>query len=291
MRAPLPAAELGLAAGAAGYRPAADRRAVLAGVVGVCPDRGHRYRLWRCWRGSTCALKPDKQRKDLRLIVVLTAFSLLFWAFAQQGGSSISLYIDRFVNRHIMSYEVPTAMFRVGQRLRGDALRDGAGVAGERERRWQSHRAHLGGNLPLGLGLMSAGFCILTLSARWSAAHGQSSMPLMVLGLAVMGFAELFIDPVAMSQITRIEDPGVTGVLTGIYMLLSGAIANYLAGVIADQTSQASFDAAGAVNYSIDAHIKVFSQITWGALACVGVVLVIWLYHSLKVRTRRLAVE
>ena len=32
-------------------------------------------------------------------------------------------------------------------------------------------------------------------------------MPLMVLGLAVMGFAELFIDPVAMSQITRIEIP------------------------------------------------------------------------------------
>ncbi len=86
----------------------------------------------------------------------------------------------------------------------------------------------------------------------------------MVLGLAVMGFAELFIDPVAMSQITRIEIPGVTGVLTGIYMLLSGAIANYLAGVIADQTSQASFDAAGAVNYSIDAYITVFSQITWG---------------------------
>jgi POT family proton-dependent oligopeptide transporter len=31
--------------------------------------------------------------------IVLTFFSLLFWAFAQQGGSSISLYIDRFVNR------------------------------------------------------------------------------------------------------------------------------------------------------------------------------------------------
>ncbi|SUG34282.1 POT family transport protein [Salmonella enterica subsp. arizonae] len=54
---------------------------------------------------------------------------------------------------------------------------------------------------------MSAGFCILTLSARWSAAYGHSSMPLMVLGLAVMGFAELFIDPVAMSQITRIDIP------------------------------------------------------------------------------------
>ena len=147
------------------------------------------------------------------------------------------------------------------------------------------------GKFALGLGLMSAGFCILTLSARWSAAYGHSSMPLMVLGLAVMGFAELFIDPVAMSQITRIEIPGVTGVLTGIYMLLSGAIANYLAGVIADQTSQGSFDSAGAINYSINAYIDVFSEITWGALACVVLVLLIWLYQSLKFRNRPLAVE
>lgn len=147
------------------------------------------------------------------------------------------------------------------------------------------------GKFALVLGLMSAGFCILTLSARWSAAYGHSSMPLMVLGLAVMGFAELFIDPVAMSQITRIDIPGVTGVLTGIYMLLSGAIANYLAGVIADQTSQSAFDASGAVNYTINAYIDVFEQITWGALACVGVVLLIWLYQSFKFKKRSLVVE
>ncbi|MBE9780322.1 MFS transporter, partial [Escherichia coli] len=89
----------------------------------------------------------------------------------------------------------------------------------------------------------------------------------------------------------RIQIPGVTGVLTGIYMLLSGAVANYVAGIIADQTSQGSFDAAGAVDYSINAYIDVFDQITWGALACVAVVLVIWLYHSVKVRSRRLAAE
>ena len=231
-----------------------------------------------------------EQRKDLRLIVVLTCFSLLFWAFAQQGGSSISLYIDRFVNRHVMSYEVPTAMFQSVNAFA--VMLCGMVLAWLVKENIKGNRTvRIWGKFALGLGLMSAGFCILTLSARWSAAYGHSSMPLMVLGLAVMGFAELFIDPVAMSQITRIEIPGVTGVLTGIYMLLSGAIANYLAGVIADQTSQASFDAAGAVNYSIEAYIDVFSQITWGALACVGLVLVIWLYHSVKVKTRQLAVE
>lgn len=60
----------------------------------------------------------------------------------------------------------------------------------------------------------------------------------------------------------------MTGVLTGIYMLLSGAIANYLAGVIADQTSQASFDASGAINYSINAYIEVFDQITGRTGVC-----------------------
>lgn len=176
----------------------------------------------------------QKQRKELGLIVTLTFFSMLFWAFAQQGGSSISLYIDRFVNRDMFGYTVPTAMF-------------------------QSINA----------------FAVMLCGVF----------------LAVMGFAELFIDPVAMSQITRIEIPGVTGVLTGIYMLLSGAIANYLAGVIADQTSQASFDASGAINYSINAYIEVFDQITWGALACVGLVLMIWLYQALKFRNRALALE
>ena len=232
----------------------------------------------------------QKQRKELGLIVTLTFFSMLFWAFAQQGGSSISLYIDRFVNRDMFGYTVPTAMFQsinaFAVMLCGVFLAwvVKESVAGNRTVR-------IWGKFALGLGLMSAGFCILTLSARWSAAYGHSSMPLMVLGLAVMGFAELFIDPVAMSQITRIEIPGVTGVLTGIYMLLSGAIANYLAGVIADQTSQGSFDAAGAINYSINAYIDVFSEITWGALACVVLVLLIWLYQSLKFRNRPLAVE
>lgn len=56
--------------------------------------------------------QTQKQRKELGLIVTLTFFSLLFWAFAQQGGSSISLYIDRFVNRDILGYSVPTAMFQ-----------------------------------------------------------------------------------------------------------------------------------------------------------------------------------
>ena len=37
--------------------------------------------------------------------------------------------------------------------------------------------------------------------------------------------------------------------------------------------------------------LEVFDQITWGALACVGLVLMIWLYQALKFRNRALALE
>ncbi len=60
-------------------------------------------------------------------------------------------------------------------------------------------------------------------------------MGVMISGLALMGFAELFIDPVAIAQITRLK---MSGVLTGIYMLATGAVANWLAGVVAQQTTE-----------------------------------------------------
>ncbi|MDN8674842.1 hypothetical protein Q0N22_15625, partial [Staphylococcus aureus] len=66
-----------------------------------------------------------------------------------------------------------------------------------------------------GLILIAVGFMLMALNARWGQLHGQASMGMMVAGLAVMGFAELFIDPVAMAQITRLDIPGATGVLTG----------------------------------------------------------------------------
>lgn len=93
---------------------------------------------------------------------------------------------------------------------------------------------------------------------------------MMIAGLALMGAAELFIDPVAMAQITRLNIPGVTGVLTGIYMLATGAVANYLAGVIANHTVEQQTSGA-----AVQAYTHFFAQVGWwaGGSACVVIVL------------------
>jgi len=89
-------------------------------------------------------------------------------------------------------------------------------------------------------------------------------MGMMVAGLAMMGFAELFIDPVAMAQITRLNLPGVMGVLTGIYMLATGAVANWLAGLVAQQTTESQISDA-----AIAAYEHFFSQMGEWTLGCV----------------------
>lgn len=132
-----------------------------------------------------------------------------------------------------------------------------------------------------GLLLIGVGFTLMALNTRL---HGPGSMGLMIAGLAVMGFAELFIDPVAMAQITRLNIPGATGVLTGIYMLATGSIANYLAGIIANQTAEDHIEGA-----AMQAYGRIFAQIGWGAAGCSLAVIAVlggwWLLTRRQART------
>ena len=109
-------------------------------------------------------------------------------------------------------------------------------------------------------------------------------MGMMVAGLAMMGFAELFIDPVAMAQITRLNMPGVTGVLTGIYMLATGAVANWLAGIVAQQTTESQIS-----DTAIAAYQHFFSQMGEWTLGCVAVMVIIAFAAACSVGKRRAA--
>ncbi|MBJ3813357.1 MFS transporter [Shimwellia pseudoproteus] len=224
-------------------------------------------------------IRAREQRKALGQVILLMAAGTLFWILAQQGGSSISLFIDHFVNRRLMNTEVPTALF---QSVNAVAVMVAGVVLA-----WLSQAGN-GGTSKLvvwlkfscGLALMAAGFMVLALNARLGEMHGQASMWMMVAGLSLMGFAELFIDPVAMSQITRLNLPGVTGMLTGIYMLASGSVANYLAGVVAQQTTESQV----GVN-AIHAYYAFFAQMGKWTLVSVALILALsvwrwWANHK-----------
>ncbi len=84
--------------------------------------------------------------------------------------------------RHVQSVNAFAVMLCGGRLAR--LVKERSGIAPMR----------IWGKFALGLRSDERRILYSDLSARWSAAYGRSSMPLMVLGLAVMGFAELFID-------------------------------------------------------------------------------------------------
>ncbi len=107
---------------------------------------------------------------------------------------------------------------------------------------------------------------------------------MMVAGLAMMGFAELFIDPVAMAQITRSNMPGVTGVLTGD--LYAG---HRRGGQLAGGRGRPANHRIAISDTAIAAYQHFFAQMGEWTLGCVAVMVIIAFAAACSVGKRRAA--
>ncbi|WP_119344042.1 peptide MFS transporter [Facilibium subflavum] len=222
-------------------------------------------------------LKLNTQdKKALFAICFFMIFGLIFWAFDQQGGSSISLFIERNVIRSFDGFTIPAASF---QSINPFAILIGGVIMSQLWYWLIKAGVRLGALVKISLGLLvlTAGFFMIMLGAKIAASsNGQVSMIWVVVGMALIGFAELFVDPVALAEITRLNPGGSVGFLAGVYMLLTGSTANYLAAEIASLTSikmaksSSDFLISSAKNYA-----HVFGEITKVAAIACAILLVI----------------
>ncbi|MDO8955122.1 MAG: oligopeptide:H+ symporter [Gammaproteobacteria bacterium] len=190
----------------------------------------------------------ETQRKSLILIVVLTGFATLFWIFDQQGSSSISLFIDRYIDRHIGNFTVPTGWFQAINPgvilLTGGLMAWGWKALGKRGIRPKPLF-----KLSIAMLLLALGFLLIAYGADQAYHYQFAAMTYPVLGLALIGSAEVFVDPVLLACITDNAPPHSEGRLIAIYYLAVGAVANYLAAKVADLTIDPDHVQATALAY------------------------------------------
>jgi POT family proton-dependent oligopeptide transporter len=209
-----------------------------------------------------------KQRESLLVLIGLTLFATAFWIIDQQGSSSVVLFIDHFVIRNLGNFSIPAGSYQsINPAV---VLTVGSLVAFI----WR----YLGrrninppaiSKLTIGLLLLTAGFfCIAT--AAQSAELRKVAMLLPVLGLALTGAAEIFVDPVLLSSITNAAPERSEGQLVAIYYLFTGAIANYLAGQMANFTVDPTKGVGTAQTYH-----QAYSQFYW-ITAAAFIILAIW---------------
>ncbi|MGY0219857.1 peptide MFS transporter [Endozoicomonadaceae bacterium StTr2] len=219
-----------------------------------------------------------EEKKELGLIICFMLFGVVFWAFCQQGGSSINLFIDRNINREIGSLVIPTPMFQSINPI--SVLLGGVVMA------WLWKLLTQRGIEPdtlakqgIGMVLLTIGFALIAMAAKIAQMNaGQAPMLWLVVGIFFMGVAELFIDPVALASITRLNPAHSTGTLAGIYMLLTGSFANFLAGHIAmlaevDVNEGMELD----LHTAASTYFATFSNITLVTAGALCLLVIIWL--------------
>ncbi len=215
------------------------------------------------------------ERERVFVILILTFFSMLFWSFFEQAGSSLTLFTDRNVDRNLLGWEIPASLFQSVNPafiIFLAPLFSWLWISLSRVRREPSTPM----KFVLGMVQLGLGFWVFVLGATFAGEDGIVPMFFLLAGYFLHTTGELCLSPVGLSMVTKLAPGQIVGFVMGTWFL-SSAFAHHIAGIIAKLTSLpqnmetgASVSAAESLgNYS-----HVFGQI---GLVAVGAGLVLWL--------------
>ena len=185
--------------------------------------------------------KIEKQR--IAVIVILTFFVIFFWAGFEQAGSSMTIYTDKYIDRNLFGWVIPTTYFQSVNPLFIVAL--GPLFAWF----WTSkHGKKLSTPIKMSLGmiLLGIGFLFMLMATYGVQTQGAGGQEVVMKKAALIWLVmtyffhtvgELCLSPVGLSVVTKLAPIKLASMLMGVWMLSSFA-ANIIGGFIAAYVEQ-----------------------------------------------------
>ena len=210
------------------------------------------------------------ERDRMLVVLLLTAVSVVFWAFFEQAGSSMNLFADRNVDRLVLGYDIPATQFQSLNPafilLLGPVF-SMLWVALARRGFEPSTPAKFG----LGVLQVGLGFAALVYGAQQADSSGMVAAGWLALAYLLHTTGELCLSPVGLSMVTKLSVPRVVGLMMGVWFL-SSAFSHYVAGLIAagasvNETPGATVGGA----QSLAVYVATFGSVAWVAVG-VGIV-------------------
>lgn len=226
-------------------------------------------------------------RSELTLFYILTLASTLFWAFDQQGGSSINLFISRNINRLIhlgsFNFQIPTPMF---QSINPIVILIATPFISMLWLNLARKKMHISSIIKFGVGflLLTSGFSLITLGAQVATISGKANMLWIIAGMMLVGIAELFIEPVALAFVSRVAPKHSLSVMIGLYYLFTGAIANYIAAQIAKMTTYKTPLKATLIEYAHGYESIYFKIVIFSLMLLIVMILFRIIFRKLSVK-------
>ena len=186
--------------------------------------------VWYAFRRCTPA-----ERGRLLVCAVLTFFTIGFWAFYEQMGSSLALFSDRVVDRRFLGFEIPASTLQSLPSIFVIVLAPAFAGLWERLGRRGRDPSHAT-KFVIAIAVLAAGFLILALGIATTAAGAKVSLGWFVANFLLLVVGELCLAPVGFAMVSRLAPVRIATVMIGAFLLAYSA-SNFLAGLIAKLTA------------------------------------------------------
>jgi len=221
------AAGVGMLIGIAIYVLQRDRLPTTAGAAGSVQNDGSA-------KGDAGLTKEEWKR--IGAILILFAFTIMFWAAYEQKGASLNLFAKRLVSTRIFGWDFPASWLQSLTPFYVILL------APVFAKLW----VHLGPRQPssprkFALGLLSIGiaFCLLVPASALTASGKVS--PLWLVGVYFFDVVgELCLSPVGLSTVSKLSPVRFIGLMMGLWFFatsLGNKLAGYLSGFFVEDNS------------------------------------------------------
>jgi len=182
--------------------------------------------------GGTKHPLTQVEKDRLRVIFVIFIFVVIFWATFEQAGGLLNLFADKYTDRSVGTFTVPTGWFQSLNPLFIVLL----GIPFSMLWSWLG----AGGRNPptpvkmyTGLAQVALGFIFLVVAVfeMQRTADVKSGMIWLVLGYLFHTTGELCISPVGLSMVTKLAPLRLGSLMMGVWFMIN-FVANTLAGYI-----------------------------------------------------------
>lgn len=174
------------------------------------------------------------ERERMFVVLVLMFFSMLFWAFFEQAGSSINLFTERNVSRGVLGWEIPAAWFQSVNPIYIILFAPVfAAVWTWLGRRQRDPSAPF--KFALGIFQLGLGFLVLWYGASQAGSDGLTWVGWLLLGYLLHTTGELCLSPVGLSMVTKLAPARMVGLVMGAWFLAT-SFSHYLGAMIAKLT-------------------------------------------------------
>lgn len=181
-----------------------------------------------------------QENKKLLAALVFIVFSIVFWAFFEQSGGSLSLFAAHNLNNKVLGIIKldPNGVNNSANSLFVIAFAALVGMAWL----WMAKRKIEPNTLvKFGLGFLflAGGFYVFYYTKFFANADGITSLNLFTFGWFVITFGELCLSPIGMSIMTKLSPQKLQAVMMGMWFLAS-AYGQYFAGLLGANIAEAS---------------------------------------------------